>query len=65
MADKPLKLLLSFKQEEKWILDEINKHSGKGNWVKDILKDYILNQQKTHTVSEIQNEHPPIKEFLI
>ena len=46
MADKPLRLMISFKVEEKWILDEINKHSGKGNWVKDILAEEIRSQRK-------------------
>lgn len=40
MADK-LRLVLTFKQEEKWLLDEINKHSGKGNWIKDVLTEKL------------------------
>lgn len=39
--DKGYKLVLTFKREEKYIYDEIQKHSGKGNWVKDILKQHI------------------------
>jgi hypothetical protein len=38
---KGLKLILTFKTTEKYIYDEIQKHSGKGNWIKDILKAYI------------------------
>jgi flagellar basal body-associated protein FliL len=36
-----LKILLTFKQSEKYLYDEIQKHSGKGNWVKDILREYL------------------------
>lgn len=39
--EKPLKLMLTFKKDEKYIYDEIQRHSGKGNWVKDILKEHI------------------------
>ncbi|HWP50128.1 MAG TPA: hypothetical protein VN626_00390 [Clostridia bacterium] len=46
MADKPLKVLLTFKQSEKWLYDEICSHSGKGNWVKDILAGYLRGQKK-------------------
>lgn len=35
------KFLLSFKKDERYIYDEIQRHSGKGNWIKDILKEHI------------------------
>jgi hypothetical protein len=44
---KELKLILTFKKTEKYIFDEVQKHSGKGNWIKDILADYIKSNEKT------------------
>lgn len=41
-----LKVIVTFKRTEKWIYDEIQKHSGKGNWIKDILANYIKQNQK-------------------
>lgn len=44
--EKELKLVLTFKQSEKYIYDEIQNHSAKGGWVKDILRDYIEQNKK-------------------
>lgn len=33
-----LKILVTFKREEKWMYEEIIKHSAKGNFIKDIIK---------------------------
>ena len=41
-----LRTVITYKQSEKWIFDEVQKHSGKGNWVKDILKDYLVEKKK-------------------
>jgi hypothetical protein len=43
---KELKMMLTFKQSEQWLYDEIQKHSGKGNWIKDIIADYLKKQEK-------------------
>lgn len=40
---KQMMLTLTFKDSEKWIYDEICKHSSKGGWVKDILAEHIKN----------------------
>lgn len=39
--EKSLKLMLTFKRDEKYLYDEIQRHSGKGNWIKDVLKEHI------------------------
>jgi len=36
-----MKTVITYKKNEKWIFDEIEKHSGKGNWVKDVLANYL------------------------
>ena len=41
-----MKVLLTFKQSEKWLYDEICSHSAKGNWVKDVLIKHLEQQQK-------------------
>jgi hypothetical protein len=38
---KAPKIILTFKANERYMYDEIVKHSGKANWVKDILKNHI------------------------
>lgn len=50
MADKPLRLVLTFKQSEKWIYDAVNEHSGKGNWIKDILVKELKKEQQEHFI---------------
>jgi hypothetical protein len=40
-----LQQLRTFKKDEKYLWDEIQRHSGKGNWIKDILADYIKNRE--------------------
>lgn len=45
-----LQQLITFKKEEKYLYDEIQKHSGKGNWVKDILADYIRNKEYNENI---------------
>lgn len=42
---KQMMLTLTFKDSEKWIYEEICKHSAKGGWVKDILAEHIRNQE--------------------
>ncbi|MEG0944408.1 MAG: hypothetical protein RSD74_02220 [Angelakisella sp.] len=50
MDDKPIRLVLSFKQSEKWIYDEICRHSGKGNWVKDVLCEKITTERQEQKI---------------
>jgi hypothetical protein len=46
MVKKPPKVILTFKENERYIFDEISKHSGKSNWVKDILKNFVPTPEK-------------------
>lgn len=48
-----LQQLITFKKEEKYLYDEIQKHSGKGNWVKDILIDYLKNKEYQEKVKNV------------
>jgi hypothetical protein len=41
---KQLTVTISFKDEEKWLYDEIRRHSGKSTWIKDILIKEITNE---------------------
>lgn len=41
---KPMIIPISFKESERYIYEEICKHSGKGAWVKDVLAEHIKNQ---------------------
>lgn len=49
---KQTTLTLSFKDDEMWIYQEICKHSGKGTWVKDVLKEYLRGNTKESPQSE-------------
>lgn len=51
-----LQQLITFKKEEKYIYDEIKQHSGKGNWVKDILAQYIKSKESTEKIKELFND---------
>lgn len=42
-------MMLTFKQSEKWMYDEIMKHSGKSNYVKDILAQHLQQPQQLNT----------------
>ena len=45
---KQMMLTLTFKENERYIYDEICRHSGKGGWVKDVLADHIKNQKTSN-----------------
>lgn len=45
MAKRGLNILITFKQDERWLYDEICQHSSKGGWIKDVLKDYLKSNQ--------------------
>jgi hypothetical protein len=46
VEEKKMVIVITFKKNEKWIYDEVQKHSGKGNWIKDILKEYLVEKMK-------------------
>jgi hypothetical protein len=46
--------MLTFKTNEKWLYDEIVKHSGKGNWIKDILSEKVKSPgEKAHDLGPV------------
>jgi hypothetical protein len=47
MVKKPPKVILTFKENERYLYDEISRHSGKANWVKDILAKVVPAPEKT------------------
>lgn len=62
---KQMMLTLTFKDSEKWIYEEICKHSAKGGWVKDILADYIRNQENpSQPKKESQKQEIDVANFL-
>nr|DAM68912.1 MAG TPA: hypothetical protein [Caudoviricetes sp.] len=63
MENKPLKLMLTFKQDEKWLYDEVCNHSGKGNWIKDVLKEHLKNQGQENQFN-IQACNSPLDDLL-
>ena len=69
-----MRTVITYKTSEKWIFDEIEKHSGKGNWVKDILSDYlsgklvyvdkdIIQENKTNNTILNDNKYIDINEM--
>ena len=53
ITNKQVKITISFKTNELWIYDEICKHSGKGNWIKDILSEFLKgNSNSKNTISK-------------
>lgn len=36
-----LKIILTFKESERYLWEEIKKHSGYSAWIKDLLKEQI------------------------
>jgi hypothetical protein len=49
-----ISMLLSFKENEKWLYDEICKHSNKSGFIKDILILYFKKEEvKTTKKMEI------------
>lgn len=45
-----MKITISFKANELWIYDAVCKHSGKGNWIKDVLAEYLSNNPNCASV---------------
>jgi hypothetical protein len=41
-----MSMLLSFKENEKWLYDEICKHSNKSGFIKDILAEKLKPEEK-------------------
>lgn len=58
MAKRSLNVLITFKQDERWLYDEICRHSSKGGWVKDVLKEYLQSQESD------QPENPPFSPIV-
>lgn len=54
--EKQTTLTLSFKDTEMWIYEEIAKHSVKGGWVKDVLAEYIRNNDKPKLEEKPKNK---------
>jgi hypothetical protein len=50
-------LTLTFKESERYIYDEICNHSAKGGWVKDVLAEYIKNNNNTPTKKEVDMDN--------
>jgi len=42
---------LSFKQEEKYLYDEIKKHSGYSYWIKEAIKDKITKESNNQNAN--------------
>lgn len=62
---KQMMLTLTFKDNEKWIYDEICKHSSKGGWVKDILADHIKNNIPQETkIENVTSTNVDVASFL-
>jgi hypothetical protein len=57
---KQTTVTLSFKDDELWVYEEICKHSSKGGWVKDVLKEYIRENREVKT----QEKEEKIKGLL-
>lgn len=59
---KTLRHILTYKQSEKWLYDVVESHSGKSNWIKDILSAYVkgelvyANKKDKPTISENEFE---------
>ena len=39
-------IYLSFKESEKWMMEEISKHSSKAGFIKDVLRQYLQGGEK-------------------
>lgn len=39
-----MRTTITYKDSEKWLYEKVNSHSGKGNWIKDLLKDYYCGE---------------------
>lgn len=51
-----MKLLLTFKTTEKDLYDEVCSHSGKGNYIKDLIRK-DLEQKGSKSTKEIQSQN--------
>ena len=47
-----MRITITFKENERYIYEEIQRHSAKANWVKDVLAEYIKakNESKEKTI---------------
>ena len=58
-----MKITISFKPNEIWLYNEICKHSGKSNWVKDILADYLKDGSISTATNSNNVKLSPSSEF--
>lgn len=43
---KQMAVNVTFKDSEKWIYDEVMKHSSKGGFIKDVLAEHLRNTKR-------------------
>ena len=43
---KQMAVNVTFKDSEKWIYDEVMKHSSKGGFIKDVLAEHLRDAKK-------------------
>ena len=60
---KQMMLTLSFKEDERWLFEEICKHSSKGGWIKDVLTDYLRGQIVLNADQKISESTKEIEEI--
>ena len=46
---KQMAVNVTFKDSEKWIYDEVVRHSSKGGFIKDVLAEHIRNGERKQT----------------
>lgn len=58
MSNDRLCIPLTFKKEEKWLYDKIMEKSGRGTFIKDILKMYFNGQLSSEEIATTSQHHP-------
>ena len=41
-----MKIPISFKEDERWLYEELKSHSSRSGYIKDILKNHIKNEKQ-------------------
>lgn len=54
---KQMAVNVTFKDSEKWIYDEVMKHSSKGGFIKDILAEHLRGTRK----EKIEKPHESVQ----
>lgn len=60
---KQMAVNVTFKDSEKWIYDEVMKHSSKGGFIKDILAEH-LRDNKNEKIEKTQESVQGISSIL-